>query len=1162
MGGIFGSSSPSQPQAAQQPAISALQVQTSTYGMVVPIVIGATRIAPNAIQATNFQAVAHTTTSGGGGGGKGGGGGGGGTTSTTITYQVALALGLCEGPIAGVGNVYVSASGASASVTTAARQGLSVFTGAYGQATWGYMATNYPGQAVPYSGIAYAAGAPYQLGSSASLSNHNFEVLGLLYGTAPNGIDADPSQAVSLLLTNASFGAGFPASRLGSLAAYQSYTLAQGLWISVAYTAQTQASQLLDDLAKATNCAFVWSAGLLTLVPYGDAAVSGNGYAWFPPSAPLYDLGEDDFLPNSSSVGGTGASNQDPVLLQRKRPSDAINNIKLEFLNRANYYNPEVVEAYDLAMITTYGRRPAASGQAHFFADAAAAKLSVHLQLNREGVRNLYGFTLDQRYVLLDPMDIVTLTDAALGLNKQWVRITEITEDDQGNLAFLAEEYLAGTGSAPLYNQQSATRYAVNAAQGGGITNSQIFEPPFQVADYSYEVWIAAAGGANWGGAQAWISYDGNNYSQAGTAGLGCRFGVLAGALAAGGGAWDTVNSVAVDLTASGGALPSLGDTYAQNLGATAWIGGEVIGYGQATLTGASQYTVSRLERGAWGTVNAAHASGAAFVCLDGAPLRIAYDPSRIGQTLYLKLLSFNPYGGGLADIATVSPITYTIQGPPVPAPPASLAGTPSALGIQLSWPRSTAANVHHYQIQTSSTFGTGVLATGLTGTSWNWPVLLAGSYTAYVFAVDDAGHASTPAAGTTAILPPPQPSPGVGFTGPDAVISWPAVAAASLPVDHYIVSGNGLSVNVSATTWKTKANWAGSTNFTVVAVDIGGNQSAAGTVAAGIAASTVSGLASKVIDNNVLLFWTGNPGSLPIDHYEIRKGATWSSAALIGTTSGSFDEVLEQQGATYTYFVCGVDTAGNYGTPNSLSVAVNPPPDYIFRVLWASSFGGTLTSAFLEAGSLVAPVDTSKSWATHFTSQSWASPQDQINAGDPVYIQPVPGSASYREVFDYGASVPATQITVALTYATIAGAVTITPLIEVSPDNATWTSLGNVWQGFSQAFRYVRVTLAFATANNGVIRASGLTVRLDSKLKNDGGNGSAVSTDSGGTTISFNVAFLAVTSITITPNAASASFSAAPLPGGANPTSFQVYLWNSSGARLSGGFSWSAKGY
>jgi len=47
---------------------------------------------------------------------------------------------------------------------------------------------------------------------------------------------------------------------------------------------------------------------------------------------------------------------------------------------------------------------------------------------------------LGWRYSLLEPMDIVLLTDAALGLSGAAVRITQIDEDDNGELTVTAEE--------------------------------------------------------------------------------------------------------------------------------------------------------------------------------------------------------------------------------------------------------------------------------------------------------------------------------------------------------------------------------------------------------------------------------------------------------------------------------------------------------------------------------------------------------------------------------------------------------------------------------------------------------------------------------------------------------------------------------------------------
>jgi hypothetical protein len=80
-------------QAAQQTAVSGLQLQSSAYGKVIPIVYGTTRIAPNLIWYGDFVATPQSAS--GGGAGKGGGGGGGkGGNASSYVYQTAVALGL------------------------------------------------------------------------------------------------------------------------------------------------------------------------------------------------------------------------------------------------------------------------------------------------------------------------------------------------------------------------------------------------------------------------------------------------------------------------------------------------------------------------------------------------------------------------------------------------------------------------------------------------------------------------------------------------------------------------------------------------------------------------------------------------------------------------------------------------------------------------------------------------------------------------------------------------------------------------------------------------------------------------------------------------------------------------------------------------------------
>ena len=85
--------------------LSALRIQTSSYGQVMPLVYGLNRIAGRLIWAGDFTAIPHTSTTKVGG--KGLGSGGGNTISnTTYTYQTAIAMGLCAGPILNIINVW------------------------------------------------------------------------------------------------------------------------------------------------------------------------------------------------------------------------------------------------------------------------------------------------------------------------------------------------------------------------------------------------------------------------------------------------------------------------------------------------------------------------------------------------------------------------------------------------------------------------------------------------------------------------------------------------------------------------------------------------------------------------------------------------------------------------------------------------------------------------------------------------------------------------------------------------------------------------------------------------------------------------------------------------------------------------------------------------
>jgi hypothetical protein len=183
--------------------------------------------------------------------------------------------------------------------------------------------------------------------------------------------------------------------------------------------------------------AVVWSGNALKIIPYGDQALSNNGMSWSPDLTWQYSLGDADFL--RWQEGGDNAS--DPVILTRSDPAQATNWLSLEYMDTTNSFNPQIVPVFDQSLIDRYGIRSEPSVQAHEFTNAISATVAAQLLLQRKAyVRNSYKFKLGWRYVLLEPMDIVLLTDATLGLAGAAVRVTAIEEDDNGELTVTAEE--------------------------------------------------------------------------------------------------------------------------------------------------------------------------------------------------------------------------------------------------------------------------------------------------------------------------------------------------------------------------------------------------------------------------------------------------------------------------------------------------------------------------------------------------------------------------------------------------------------------------------------------------------------------------------------------------------------------------------------------------
>jgi hypothetical protein len=322
--------------------------------------------------------------------------------------------------------------------------------------------------------------------------------------------------------------------------------------------------------------------------------------------------------------------------------------------------------------------------------------------------------------------------------------------------------------------------------------------------------------------------------------------------------------------------------------------------------------------------------------------------------------------------------------------------------------------------------------------------------------------------------------------------------------------------------------------------------------------------ITQQVVDNSVLLRWNDCTTTLPIDTYELRRGVTWEGAALIGTKSGRFTSVFETTGGTYTYWLAGIDSAGNYGTPGSVSAVVSQPPDYFLRLDQNTTWSGTRVNAtFNEAGFVLLGVNLTETYEDHFTTRSWDSPQDQIDAGYSRWIMPSTTTASYEEVVDYGAVIGSSKVTQTLTSTVVAGSFSVVPKLSVRKLNTDpWTDYDGVDQVYATDFRYIKFRYDFNSAGgDDLMLLANLNYRLDSKLRNDFGTGTANAGDTGGTTVNFGVDFVDVEAISVTPSGTTPRIAIYDFLDAPFPTSFKVLLFDTSGNRVSGPFSWSARG-
>ena len=625
--------------------ISNFQATTCDYGTPVLDIYGTTRVAPNVINWQDFysQEIRTTTKQGK-------------SKNTSINYRYYVYLELALGEtITDVGKIWIgdkqynSLQGANSSNLA---EGFPLELKKDGGVS-NYMQTKHPDKAVDYKHLAYlhspwgGSTAGTFLGQdSAAVPSYQIEVKGSLLNTG-DGIDANPADVILYLLKKLNIynGVDDEETIVEGIGNYRLYCRENDLLIStpVDATSQKKTQEIIKDICDLTDIYFFWSNDRFKI------AIKDNRSAgdWKPNTTVVYDLNEDDMLLQTD-----GAC----VSFARKDSSEIYNRFTLEWCNRDNSYENETI-SYELSEdISKTGLRQASTVNGkYFYKKERAIKVCEMLARRNERERNKYNILLDWAYCILEPGDLVTLSDKTIGLNKQIAMVNMVTENKDGTVSVELLQYFDGNYSAGIIDVgENDYNYIDYNIEPDSTADPIIFQPPSDATLTGNELWIALKGtGNNWGGCNILGANQDANYSSLGNFRMKSQYGVLTA----------DMGIDADTFTANiNGDFENVTLADAQNANSMFWIDGECLSYQTATKNSDGTWTFGGIIRGQFNTNINYHSTGANVVLCNGSLFNIELTKKDIGRKIFFKFPAVNVFNANQQDESDLDYCTYTIK--------------------------------------------------------------------------------------------------------------------------------------------------------------------------------------------------------------------------------------------------------------------------------------------------------------------------------------------------------------------------------------------------------------------------------------------------------------------------------------------------------------------
>jgi uncharacterized phage protein (TIGR02218 family) len=375
---------------------------------------------------------------------------------------------VCEGEILGAFSLWMDQLYWSAYTSSFPANGLHVLPGADAltqsiPSVCGFDSSSYQHTAiaVPYfrTGV---GGAYLQFAFDSRTKKEMPEIAlgisGVMFGNTTQS-QVNPSDIINDLITHARRGVGLASglvdtSVTGSgVTTYRTYCDAAGFRLGLFINSKRRVSEIVSNLLTATNSDAVISGGKIRIVPLSDQAISSPVFGavnYTPNTTAAYNLGVDDLL---------GVEN--PVEVNRVADADVFNAWPVEYFDQSSLFMKATVEDVEPSDVERRGMRRADTISTNVvFSDGVQPAMLSRIFANRSVyVRNQYRLRLPWKYLLLEPTDIITITEPGLGLTSQRLRIVS-TEESESGIIVTANDYPVGVYAAARGSQESNIGYA------------------------------------------------------------------------------------------------------------------------------------------------------------------------------------------------------------------------------------------------------------------------------------------------------------------------------------------------------------------------------------------------------------------------------------------------------------------------------------------------------------------------------------------------------------------------------------------------------------------------------------------------------------------------------------------------------------------------------